>query len=145
MDPLTDSDLRKGIPIFSAALSYFPDALAAVSVLCRRANDKHSPGEPMHWARDKSADQLDCLARHLLTVGEFDVGVLELEELLEDMDLPDDKIEAVLKSVRTELTREQAAEIAGRLHDAAVAWRALAHLQVTMERLYGLPKSRGSR
>jgi hypothetical protein len=59
-------------------MSYFPDALAAVARLCLKANDKHNPGEPMHWARGKSTDQLDCIARHSLTPGDLDeFGELE--------------------------------------------------------------------
>jgi len=41
-------------------------------------NDKHNPDEPLHWAREKSTDQLDCIARHL-----FDYGVAEDADDLE--------------------------------------------------------------
>jgi len=30
-----------------------------------QSNEQHNPGEPLHWAREKSTDQLDALARHL--------------------------------------------------------------------------------
>ena len=48
---------------------YFPDALLAVSQHSKRGNDKHNPGQPLHWAKDKSADQADCIARHLIDIG----------------------------------------------------------------------------
>ena len=61
----TDSDARKEIPIYSGFISYFPDAMAAVAAHSFANNEKHNPGEPLHWAREKSTDQLDALARHL--------------------------------------------------------------------------------
>jgi hypothetical protein len=68
----TDSEKRKAYPLYSGPLRYFPDALAEVAALCKAGNDKHNPGEPMHWARSKSTDELDCLARHLLEAGTLD-------------------------------------------------------------------------
>ena len=68
----TDSEERKGYPLYSGPLRYFPDALAEVARLCRAGNDKHNPGEPLHWARSKSTDELDCLARHLAECGTID-------------------------------------------------------------------------
>jgi dATP/dGTP diphosphohydrolase len=58
---------RKAEPIYSGVLMYFPDALAAVCRVSKAGNDKHNPGEPMHWARGKSTDQMDCAVRHILT------------------------------------------------------------------------------
>jgi hypothetical protein len=58
---------RKAEPIHSGVLMYFPDALAAVARLSKAGNDKHNPGEPLHWARGKSTDQMDCAVRHVLT------------------------------------------------------------------------------
>jgi hypothetical protein len=68
----TDSAKRKEAPIYSGPLRYFPDALAEVAKLCKAGNDKHNPGEPLHWSRSKSDDHLDCLARHLLEAGTLD-------------------------------------------------------------------------
>jgi hypothetical protein len=31
-------------------LDYFPDALAAVAQISYQGNQKHNPGEPLHWA-----------------------------------------------------------------------------------------------
>lgn len=61
-----DSEERKEIPLFSGVLNYFPLALAAVARHSKRGNDKHNPGQPIHWARGKSMDHLDCIARHLI-------------------------------------------------------------------------------
>jgi Domain of unknown function (DUF5664) len=59
-----DSKERKDTPIFSGVLQYFPDALAAVARLSKYGNDKHNPGEPLHWSREKSTDHGDCVVRH---------------------------------------------------------------------------------
>jgi hypothetical protein len=72
MIPITDSKQRKEYPIFSGPLSYFPDALMQIAKLCKIGNDKHNPGEPLHWARDKSKDHADALVRHLLQYSEID-------------------------------------------------------------------------
>jgi hypothetical protein len=63
---------RKDHPLFSGCMAYFPDALLAVSKLSKIGNDKHNPGERLHWSREKSADHADCLARHLVNHGQTD-------------------------------------------------------------------------
>jgi hypothetical protein len=67
-----DSQDRKNLPIYSGVLAYFPAALAYIAKISKFGNDKHNPGEPLHWARNKSTDQLDCIARHLFEVGTKD-------------------------------------------------------------------------
>ena len=62
----TDADARKGIPVFTGFVRYFPDAMAAVAELSRIANEQHNPGQPIHWAKEKSTDELDAMMRHLL-------------------------------------------------------------------------------
>lgn len=62
----SDAAARKGVPVFSGALRYFPRAIAAVARLSQVANEQHNPGEPLHWSRGKSADHHDALTRHLL-------------------------------------------------------------------------------
>ena len=62
----TDSEERKNAPVFSGCMAYFPDALIEIAKLSRAGNDKHNPGQPLHWSRDKSSDHVDCIARHLL-------------------------------------------------------------------------------
>lgn len=59
-----DSAVRKRIPIFSGVINYFPDAIAAVAQCSQVGNDQHNPGEPLHWAKEKSTDHQDCIARH---------------------------------------------------------------------------------
>lgn len=61
-----DSAGRKQFPLFSGLLAYFPDALADVARISYIGNDKHNPGEPLHWSRPKSNDHMDCAARHLV-------------------------------------------------------------------------------
>lgn len=53
-------------------LDYFPAALAAVAAHSMAGNAKHNPGQPLHWARDKSLDHADCITRHLVERGGFD-------------------------------------------------------------------------
>lgn len=69
--PKTSAE-RKAEPIYSGVLLYFPDALAAVARLSKAGNDKHNPGESLHWAREKSTDHMDCVIRHSLTPNEVD-------------------------------------------------------------------------
>lgn len=66
---VSESAARKAKPLFSGVLMYFPDALMAVAEHSRKANDKHNPGQPLHWSKGKSADHADCIARHLLDIG----------------------------------------------------------------------------
>lgn len=63
---------RKAIPLFSGCLAYFPDALLAVAELSRVGNDQHNPGQPLHWDRSKSSDELDAAARHMIDAGTID-------------------------------------------------------------------------
>jgi len=64
---------RKKVPITTGVLDYFPDAIAAVAEVSRIGNDQHNPGEPLHWAREKSTDHENCIARHLIGRGTLDV------------------------------------------------------------------------
>lgn len=66
------SEERKGIPIHTGVMLYFPDALAAIARVSKAGNDKHNPGEPLHWSREKSSDHSDCAGRHMLTPDRFD-------------------------------------------------------------------------
>jgi hypothetical protein len=63
---------RKAIPIMSGVLDYFPAALAEVARISKLGNDQHNPGQPMHWARGKSADHPDTIVRHLMARGTRD-------------------------------------------------------------------------
>ena len=68
----TDAKTRKGVPLATGCLDYFPDALAAVAELSRIGNEQHNPGQPLHWDRSKSQDEPDALLRHLKDRGAFD-------------------------------------------------------------------------
>lgn len=98
---MNDSQKRKNSPVFSGVLQYFPDALMAVSQHSKAGNDKHNPGQPLHWSKGKSTDHADCIARHLIDIGP-------------NWDLKDPET--------------------GSYHATALAWRALALLQILIER-----------
>ena len=63
---------RKKRPIGTLLTEYFPDAIAEVAYCAWVGNEQHNPGEPLHWAREKSGDQKDCIVRHLLEHGKID-------------------------------------------------------------------------
>ena len=67
LDSLTSAE-RKGVPVSRALFAYFPDALALVARHSARSNEKHNPGQPIHWSREKSTDHEDCVARHSLAI-----------------------------------------------------------------------------
>lgn len=69
----TDAKTRKDTPICTGVLDYFPLALAEIARVSKAGNDQHNPGEPLHWARAKSTDHADCVARHLLDRGKRDI------------------------------------------------------------------------
>ena len=95
----SEAQHRKETPIFSGFVKYFPLAMAKVSQLSFIANEQHNPGEPMHWAKDKSTDHEDCLMRHL---ADHAAGTIT------DTD--------------------------GQLHLTKVAWRAMAALEIFLEK-----------
>ena len=68
----TDPQERKGIPITTGVLDYFPLAIAEVAKCSKAGNDQHNPGQPLHWAKGKSTDHADCIPRHLIDRGTFD-------------------------------------------------------------------------
>lgn len=68
----TDPAARKSIPICTGVLDYFPLALAEVAKVSKAGNDQHSPGQPLHWARGKSADFSDTILRHMIERGSVD-------------------------------------------------------------------------
>ena len=62
----TDAQARKNIPVYSGFVKYFPHAIAAAAELSLIANEQHNPGEPLHWAKEKSQDEQDAQMRHTL-------------------------------------------------------------------------------
>lgn len=113
----TDSIARKDYPLFRGLLRYFPAALAGVARTSKLGNDKHNPGEGMHHARNKSADQGDCILRHLIDV----------EDLLAAMDRGEP------------ITPDQLLNEVNQM-----AWRALAFSQELHEKL-GAPLAPGAK
>jgi hypothetical protein len=63
---------RKQRPVFSGVLKYFPDALMEVAYCSYIGNEQHNPGQPLHWAKEKSTDESDALIRHLMAAGTVD-------------------------------------------------------------------------
>jgi len=71
-EQLDNAQKRKGTPVFSGVLNYFPDAIKEVAICSRVGNDQHNAGKPLHWDRSKSGDELDALTRHLIEAGTID-------------------------------------------------------------------------
>lgn len=65
----TDDKSRKALPVFRGPLMYFPDAILEIAAVCKAGNDQHNPGEPLHWARGKSTEQMDTALRHMMDHG----------------------------------------------------------------------------
>lgn len=57
---------RKGMPVYSGVLRYFPLAFKEIAKCSQVGNDQHNPGKPLHWDRAKSGDELDAMMRHLI-------------------------------------------------------------------------------
>ena len=66
-----NSEARKNLPVTDGVLNYFPLAIAYLALVSKRGNDKHNPGEPLHWSRGKSDDHANCIGRHLLELGKY--------------------------------------------------------------------------
>ncbi|MBB3693029.1 dATP/dGTP diphosphohydrolase domain-containing protein [Sphingomonas sp. BK580] len=70
---LPDDDAKRGeYPMADGLLDYFPNALAEIAKVSKIGNDQHNPGQPMHWARDKSTDHANKIMRHLVDRGRLD-------------------------------------------------------------------------
>lgn len=117
----TDSQERKGYPLYRGCFQYFPAALAGVAKVSKLGNDKHNPGEDMHHARSKSTDHGDCILRHLM----------DLSDLL-----------AVHRSNSDALTPKGVEDLLSEV--SSLAWRALALSQELHEE-FGAPKAPGAR
>ena len=70
------SEERKNCPVGQIIQNYWPDAFMLLAYHCKVGNDKHNPGQPLHWAREKSKDHEDCIARHLIGAGGRDADGL---------------------------------------------------------------------
>lgn len=67
-----DAAERKEIPLCTGCFDYFPNALREVAKISMAGNKQHNPGQPLHWARGKSTDHEDCIARHTMQRGTLD-------------------------------------------------------------------------
>jgi hypothetical protein len=84
VEPTSKAIQRKGIPVFSGVLKYFPNALKEVAKCSKAGNDQHHPDKPLHWDMSKSTDEYDALTRHLIdhTINPMDDdGVLHLAKV----------------------------------------------------------------
>lgn len=78
------AEIRKGTPVYSGVLKYFPHALKEVSKCSKSGNDQHHKDKPLHWDMSKSKDELDALTRHLIdhSINPIDEdGVLHLAKV----------------------------------------------------------------
>jgi hypothetical protein len=78
----TDAVERNQYPIWDGVLAYFPAAIAEMSRLSKVGNDQHNPGEPMHWAREKSRDHKNKILKHMLDTGPVDAPVYDSDGVL---------------------------------------------------------------
>ncbi len=67
LQSLTSAE-RKEVSVARALYAYFPDALALIARHSVRSNERHNPGQPVHWSREKSSDHEDCIGRHSIAV-----------------------------------------------------------------------------
>ena len=63
---LADDGNRESYPLYDGLFAYFPAALCEVARWSMVGNDKHNPGEELHWSREKSTDHQNKILRHLL-------------------------------------------------------------------------------
>lgn len=56
---------RKDIPLYDGTMGYFPLAFLEMARVSADGNEQHNAGEPLHWAREKSTDQINTAFRHL--------------------------------------------------------------------------------
>ena len=61
-----EAQARKSIPIYTAFIKYFPDAIIEVTKLSVKGNAQHNTPEKIWWDKTKSQDELDSLMRHLI-------------------------------------------------------------------------------
>lgn len=74
----SDYKERKGIPIGTGFLDYFPLAIAEAAKASVVGNSQHMPGDPLHWDPEISKDNEDALIRHYIDRFEIDKdGVAE--------------------------------------------------------------------
>lgn len=65
----TDDKARKRLEMWTYLMEYFPDAFLAEVEVAVAGNEQHNPGQRLHWAREKSTDQMNTAFRHLFDHG----------------------------------------------------------------------------
>jgi hypothetical protein len=65
----TDNAARKRLQMWTFLMEYFPDAFLAVVEVAVQGNEQHNPGQRLHWAREKSTDQMNTAFRHMWDYG----------------------------------------------------------------------------
>lgn len=65
----TEDAARKRLKMWTYLMEYFPDAFMAEVEVAVQGNEQHNPGQPLHWAREKSKDQLNTAFRHMFDYG----------------------------------------------------------------------------
>ena len=104
-----DYQARKALPMYDFLTGYFPDAIVEIVKVAVAGNVQHNPGEPLHWAREKSTDQMNTAMRHI-----FDHGMGNVY----DQEPPE-----ILAAIGGEST----------MHLAKAAWRLMAQIQLICE------------
>jgi len=61
-----DAAERKAIPVYTAFIRYFPDAIVEVTKKSVQGNAQHNTPDKIWWDKSKSTDELDSLMRHML-------------------------------------------------------------------------------
>jgi hypothetical protein len=69
---MKETENRKNTPVFTGVLKYFPDAIKEIARVSLQGNIQHHADKPLHWDRNKSNDDFDALARHLIDAGTID-------------------------------------------------------------------------
>jgi hypothetical protein len=98
----------------SGCVDYFPNALAAVGRHSRYGNEKHNPGEALHWAFDKSTAHADAVMSHFAQRGQLD------PETGEDYDIG--ALWRMLALVETRLIKAGAAPGRAVFREPEVTW-----------------------
>lgn len=57
---------RKNTPVFTGVIAYFPRAIKEIARVSVIGNEQHNPGQPLHWAYEKSKDEADAGLRHAM-------------------------------------------------------------------------------
>lgn len=67
--PTEDKNRKQDWPLWTFMFEYFPKAWLEVVRVAVEGNKQHNPGQKLHWAREKSTDQLNTAFRHLFDYG----------------------------------------------------------------------------